>query len=136
MPVNNCTTPAAAQALGSVTWNWGNFVQITINFLLTALILFFLVKAYAAGFRRKAPPKKEKDCEACCKSIPIKAMRCPFCTTPVSMPLPAAPSVVTPAAPTSEMYQQQVKRNDSSNTVDAMGGGGGSRDYISQYKMN
>lgn len=64
-----------------LTWNYGNFIDKCINLLLTGLILFFIVKAYAAAFRRSTPKPKEKDCDYCFKSIPIKATRCPNCTS-------------------------------------------------------
>ena len=45
------------------------------------MILFFVVKAYTAAFRRNAPKPKEKDCPHCLKKVPIKATRCFECTS-------------------------------------------------------
>ncbi len=64
-----------------LTWNYGNFIDKIITLLLTAAILFFIVKAYAAAFRRSTPKPAEKDCPYCCKSVPIRATRCPNCTS-------------------------------------------------------
>ncbi|KAI8892426.1 large-conductance mechanosensitive channel [Globomyces pollinis-pini] len=74
------STVAQATAAGAVTWNWGAFVQSVINFIIISVIVFFIVKVYAAAFRRKPKPKT-KDCEFCLNAIPIKAVRCPNCTT-------------------------------------------------------
>ncbi|OZJ05519.1 hypothetical protein BZG36_01887 [Bifiguratus adelaidae] len=75
-------TRAAAHSAGLVTINWGNFVQSIINFLVVAAVLFFIVKAIAEfKFRPKDPPPTEKKCDYCDKNVPIKALRCPLCTT-------------------------------------------------------
>jgi len=74
-------TVALAQAAGVVTWNYGNFIQTLMNFLLVSFIIFFVVKAYSAAFRREKPVIKTKQCEFCASDILIKAKRCPFCTS-------------------------------------------------------
>jgi len=75
-------TPADALKAGAITWNYGNFITLVINFVIVALAIFLLVRGIN---RMKRPhPKAEpvvKDCPACTMSIPIKAMRCPHCTT-------------------------------------------------------
>lgn len=82
---SNCTfnTPKLANDAGLVTFNWGNFVETIINFLITAVILFFIIKAYSAAFRRdtEKPLPKTKACSYCAKDIPLKATRCPECTS-------------------------------------------------------
>ena len=40
-----------------------------------------MVKAYCAAFRRKKAEDTEKECQYCYKKIPIKALRCAFCTS-------------------------------------------------------
>ena len=61
---------------------WGNFVTIVINFLIVAFCIFLVVKALN---KMKKPdpdaPATTKDCPACTMTIPIKATRCPHCTT-------------------------------------------------------
>ena len=78
----NFTTPAQALAAGAVTWNYGNFVTLVINFLIVAFCIFLVVKAMNK-MKRPAPdaPATTKDCPACAMTIPIKATRCPHCTT-------------------------------------------------------
>ena len=74
-------TPADAAKAGAITWNYGNFVTLVINFLIIAGAVFLLVRAIN---RLRQPAEKEpdkKECPACAMKIPIKATRCPHCTT-------------------------------------------------------
>ncbi|RUS13139.1 large-conductance mechanosensitive channel [Endogone sp. FLAS-F59071] len=76
------TTRQQAKDAGAITVNYGNFIQQIINFILIALVLFFVIKAYAAFKRRpKAIEPTEKQCDYCAKDVGLKALRCPFCTT-------------------------------------------------------
>jgi large conductance mechanosensitive channel len=72
---------ADARKLGAVL-AWGNFVTIVLNFFIIAFCIFLIVKALNS-VKRPAPgaPATTKDCPACTMSIPIKATRCPHCTT-------------------------------------------------------
>ncbi|KAI8921392.1 large-conductance mechanosensitive channel [Powellomyces hirtus] len=74
-------TPAAARTAGAITWNWGQFVQEVVNFIIISFIVFFIIKMYTRAFRRNEPagPVDKKDCPLCTKAIPIKAIRCPEC---------------------------------------------------------
>src|SRR5213080_5141813 len=75
-------TPAEAAKAGAVTWNYGNFVTLVINFVIVAVCIFLVVKAVNKMKRPalNAQPVS-KDCPACAMIIPIKATRCPHCTT-------------------------------------------------------
>jgi large conductance mechanosensitive channel len=78
----NFATPTEALAARAITWNYGNFVTLIINFLIVALAIFMVVRA----FNRMKRPKPNadpvvKDCPSCTMSIPVKAKRCPHCTT-------------------------------------------------------
>jgi large conductance mechanosensitive channel len=79
----------AATKAGAVTWNYGNFITLIINFLIVAFAIFMLVRAINKMKRPKpgAPPVA-KDCPACTMSIPIKANRCPHCTTELGAAAP------------------------------------------------
>jgi large conductance mechanosensitive channel len=77
------STVLIAESAGAITFNYGVFVQVTMNFLVTALIVFFIVKVYAAAFLRKSIT--EKECEFCLSQIPVKAIKCKFCTSEVSV---------------------------------------------------
>jgi large conductance mechanosensitive channel len=72
-------TPADALKAGAITWNYGNFVTLIINFVIVAFCIFAVVKMIN---RVKGPADAvSKDCPACAMTIPIKARRCPHCTT-------------------------------------------------------
>jgi large conductance mechanosensitive channel len=70
-----------ARKVGPV-FAYGNFITIAINFIIVAFCIFLLVKAINK-LKRPAPgaPAVVKDCPACTMSIPIKATRCPQCTS-------------------------------------------------------
>jgi len=77
-------TPADAAKAGAITWNYGNFITLLINFLIVAGAVFLLVRAIN---KLRHPVEKEsdtKDCPACAMKIPVKATRCPHCTTEFS----------------------------------------------------
>jgi large conductance mechanosensitive channel len=78
-------TPAEAAKAGAVTWNYGNFITLVINFIIVALCIFLVVKAM--NKLKKPSPTAEpvsKECPACAMTIPIRATRCPHCTTELS----------------------------------------------------
>ncbi len=81
---------AAAKAAGAVTINYGAFINTIINFLIIALAIFLLiVRPIARNEAKKkaaAPPAAVtiKDCPFCATAIPIKATRCPNCTSELS----------------------------------------------------
>jgi large conductance mechanosensitive channel len=83
-------TPADAVKAGAITWNYGNFITLVINFLIVAGAVFLLVRAINK-LREPAEEKEpdKKDCPECAMKIPFKATRCPYCTTELSEP--AAP---------------------------------------------
>jgi large conductance mechanosensitive channel len=88
IPLSDKITPGLslvdAKKLGPV-FAYGNFITITINFAIVAFCVFLLVRAIN---RMKKPSPTAaavaKDCPACAMSIPVKATRCPHCTTEFS----------------------------------------------------
>ena len=80
---------AAAHQAGAVTINYGVFINALISFLiLAAAIFFFVVKPLNRLARvqkaKETPapdPPTTKDCPYCVTAIPIKAQRCPKCTS-------------------------------------------------------
>ena len=63
-----------------------NFVAILIEFLVIALVLFLIVKAFnkakEAKKKEEAPAEPTtKKCPFCLSEIDIKATRCPHCTS-------------------------------------------------------
>jgi large conductance mechanosensitive channel len=83
--VTNFATPADALAHKAITWNYGNFITFVINFLIVAFCIFLVVRA-VNNMKRPAPNAQpvSKDCPACAMTIPIKATRCPYCTSELS----------------------------------------------------
>ncbi|MGZ5019752.1 MAG: large conductance mechanosensitive channel protein MscL [Chthoniobacterales bacterium] len=61
---------------------YGNFLSITINFLIVAFCIFLVVKAINK-MKRPAPSVApvSKDCPFCAMTISVKATRCPHCTS-------------------------------------------------------
>lgn len=77
-------TVASAQEAGAVTLNYGMFINSVVAFLIVAIAVFFMVKAVNRLRREKAvvpPPPTTKECPFCFTLIPIKAIRCPNCTS-------------------------------------------------------
>ncbi|KAI8609860.1 large-conductance mechanosensitive channel [Chytriomyces sp. MP71] len=65
---------------GAVTWNYGNFFQTVINFILISLCMFGLVQLYSHTFLKKKPaPPKKKACEECAEECPLAAKKCRCC---------------------------------------------------------
>jgi large conductance mechanosensitive channel len=73
---------AAAKSAGAATINYGLFIQTVINFLIIALVIFFIIKAINAMKKpAPAPAPSTKDCPYCKTAIPLAASRCPNCTS-------------------------------------------------------
>jgi len=87
VPLSDKVTPglslAEAKKLGPV-FAYGNFITITINFVIVAFCIFLLIKGINKLKQPKTGAPVVKDCPACTMSIPIKATRCPHCTTELS----------------------------------------------------
>lgn len=75
-------TLADAQAAGAVTLNWGVFVNTIVSFLIIAFAIFIVIRQLNR-MKREPPPADptEKECPFCLTRIPIKATRCPNCTS-------------------------------------------------------
>ena len=69
----------AAKDAGAVTISYGVFINAIIVFIIVALVLFFLMKAYMKT--QKPAAETTKDCPFCATAIPIPATRCPNCTS-------------------------------------------------------
>ena len=75
---------AVATAAGAPTINYGIFLNNIISFLIIAWVLYLIVKAINAMKKAPAPAPAEpaaKTCPQCATEIPIKAVRCPHCTS-------------------------------------------------------
>lgn len=76
-------TLAAAKAAGAPTINYGLFVNNVIDFLIVAFCIFIVVRQINRWTTKPAPAAEPttKECPQCATSIPIKAKRCPNCTS-------------------------------------------------------
>jgi large conductance mechanosensitive channel len=78
-------TLADAQAAGAVTINYGVFFNNVVSFVLVALAVFMVVRVMNRLRRRKeetpAAAPATKECSYCFSSIPVRATRCPACTS-------------------------------------------------------
>lgn len=75
---------ADAKAAGAVTINYGLFFNAIISFLIVGFAVFMLIKGINALRREEEAPSAEptsKECPYCASNIPIKASRCPHCTS-------------------------------------------------------
>jgi large conductance mechanosensitive channel len=73
---------AAAKAAGAVTINYGLFLNTVIDFLIVAFVIFLVIRQvnrWKKPVPAAAPATKE--CPYCFSAIPIKATRCPNCTS-------------------------------------------------------
>jgi len=75
---------ADAKAAGAVTVNVGVFINTIISFLIVAFAMFLVIRGMNR-LKREAPAPAAvpttKDCPFCFTAIPIKAKRCPNCTS-------------------------------------------------------
>jgi large conductance mechanosensitive channel len=80
-------TLTAAQDAGAVTINYGLFINHIISFLIVGFATFLIVrgvnKLYLDKQRETEAPAEAttKSCPYCKQTIPIEAVRCPFCTS-------------------------------------------------------
>ncbi len=75
-------TIAEAKAAGAATINYGIFLNTILDFLIVAFVMFLMVRQVNRLKKAPAPaPVATKECNYCCSSVPIKATRCPNCTS-------------------------------------------------------
>ena len=77
-----------AKAAGAAVIGYGAFINNVIYFLIVAFCVFMMIKAMNSMTKRLSAPAPaaeptNKECPFCFSSIPIKATRCPNCTSEI-----------------------------------------------------
>ncbi len=75
---------ALSFSIGEAVVTYGMFIQAIIDFLVIAFVIFLLIKNIEKTKKEIAAPPAEsttKECGFCFTEIPIKATRCPNCTS-------------------------------------------------------
>jgi len=75
---------AAAHQAGAVTLNYGAFINKIITFLIVAFSLFMMIRSMNRMKKKAeapAPAPATKECPFCATAVPLKAVRCPHCTS-------------------------------------------------------
>ncbi len=75
---------AAAQQAGAVTLNYGAFINKIISFIIVAFSLFMMIRSMNRMKRKAEAPATApttKECPFCATAVPLKAVRCPHCTS-------------------------------------------------------
>lgn len=75
----------SALAAGTPVIKYGIFISTVIDFIIVALVVFLIVRAIGR-VKRRAEKKAiaeptTKECVYCLSTIPLKATRCPHCTS-------------------------------------------------------
>lgn len=74
-------TLKAAKDAGAVTINYGVFLATVIDFLIVAFVIFIVIRQINRLKRKPEEAAATHDCPFCLSNIPIKATRCPHCTS-------------------------------------------------------
>ena len=66
----------------AIAWRYGSFITVIIDFLIIAFTIFIVVKQFNK-IKRKEPEKAQstKECPYCYSAIPVRATKCPNCTS-------------------------------------------------------
>ena len=73
---------AISYTLNGSTILLGTFLNSLISFITISIaVFFFIIKPISKMYRKKEQAPDTKDCQYCLTKIPIKATRCPNCTS-------------------------------------------------------
>jgi len=75
---------AQAKTAGAATINYGTFINTVIDFVIVAFVIFLLIRQVNKLKRQPEPVPAvptTKECPYCLSAVPIKAIRCPYCTS-------------------------------------------------------
>jgi large conductance mechanosensitive channel len=72
-----------AQDAGVPTINYGLFLNNVLNFVIIAFCIFLVIKQMNRLIPKASTEPTTKTCPQCQSTIPIKAVRCAHCTSPL-----------------------------------------------------
>ncbi len=72
----------AAKDAGAPVISYGAFINTVLDFVIVAFVIFLVVKQINRLKKEPVPaPPDTKECAFCCSAIPLRAIRCPHCTS-------------------------------------------------------
>lgn len=82
LTLKEASVSAEGVASAAVQVRYGAFMNTVIDFLIVAFTIFMVVKALNSMKKdAPAPEPTEKQCPHCCTNVPLRATRCPNCTS-------------------------------------------------------
>ena len=75
---------AAAKAAGAATLNYGTFLNTILDFVIVAFAMFLIVRQVNRAFPPAPAVITTRECPFCMSQIPLKASRCPNCTSQIA----------------------------------------------------
>ena len=73
---------AAAKAAGAPVISYGLFINTIVEFVIVAFALFLLLQAMERLKRKQEEkPADTRECPYCTREVPVRAVRCPECTS-------------------------------------------------------
>src|SRR5262245_14194446 len=73
-----------AFTVGSAKVMYGSFIQNIVDFIIIAFVIFLMIRAINSTKKpATAAAPTTKECPYCFTTIPLKATRCPNCTSPL-----------------------------------------------------
>jgi large conductance mechanosensitive channel len=70
-----------AFTVGGAKITYGAFIQNVVDFIIIAFVIFLMVRAMNRFKKQEPTTPTTKECPHCFTTIPLKATRCPNCTS-------------------------------------------------------
>ncbi len=83
------TIQEKSDTAAAISINYGLFINTVLDFIIVAFAIFMVIKQMNRFNRKEEAQVSEpttKDCPKCFSHIPIKATRCPNCTSELQTP--------------------------------------------------